>query len=209
MRRPRVTPEAQIRRSIRRSFAVTTLFAAYKAGMGWYLRSPWIGSMAAYYLVLGLIRLLLLQRVGGDLLSGWRRFRLCGMLLLVLTAALGAMSAIALLEGEAIRYPGHLIYGAAAYTFYTLVMALVNIQRWRKWKNPVYNADKLLSLAAGLVSLFFLQLSLLAAFGNGAPWQLLMNVATGAVVFLLVLGMAVYMMKKGTRGVRECKKRDA
>ncbi len=209
MRGTRPAPEERIRRSVRRSFAVTLAFALYKAGMGLYLRSPWIGSAAAYYLVLGGIRFSLLRRVGDDLLSRWRRFRLCGGLLLVLTAALGAMSAMALLEGAAIRYPGHLIYGAAAFTFYQLVMAVVNIQRWRKLKDPVYNAVQLLGLAVGLVSLFFLQLSLLAAFGAGGAWERAMNSATGAAVFLLVLGMAVYMMKHGARGIRACKKRDA
>lgn len=201
--------EARAVASIRRSFAVTAVFAAYKGAMGWYLRSVWLGSMAAYYLVLGLMRFLLLRRVRSDVLRGWRQFRLCGVLLLVLTAALGGMSTIALLEGEAIRYPGHLIYGAAAFTFYQLVMSVVNIQRYRKLKNPVYTASKLLALAAGLVSLFFLQMSLLAAFGSGEVWERAMNMATGAAVFLLVLGMAVYMMKKGAQNLRAEQKGDA
>ena len=201
--------EARAVASIRRSFAVTAVFAAYKGAMGWYLRSVWLGSMAAYYLVLGLMRFLLLRQVRSDVLRGWRQFRLCGVLLLVLTAVLGGMSTIALLEGEAIRYPGHLIYGAAAFTFYQLAMSVVNIQRYRKLKNPVYTASKLLALAAGLVSLFFLQMSLLAAFGSGEVWERAMNMATGAAVFLLVLGMAVYMMKKGAQNLRAVKKGDA
>ena len=47
-------PESRAVASIRRSFAVTAAFAAYKGIMGWYLRSAWLGSMAAYYLVLGM-----------------------------------------------------------------------------------------------------------------------------------------------------------
>lgn len=157
----------------------------------------------------GVLRFLLLRQLRSgerNPLRGWRQFRRCGGLLLVLTAALGTVSFFAVTGGEAIRYPGHLIYGAAAFTFYNLTMAVVNIQRYRKLKNPTYNAAKLLCLATGLVSLFFLQLSLLAAFGAGESWQLPLNIATGAVVLLLVLGMAVYMMREGTLRLREQKR---
>ena len=194
---------------IRLSFGITALYSLYKAALGLWYRSVWFGAMAGYYLVLGVLRFLLLRQLRSgerNPLRGWRQFRRCGGLLLVLTAALGTVSFFAVTGGEAIRYPGHLIYGAAAFTFYNLTMAVVNIQRYRKLKNPTYNAAKLLCLATGLVSLFFLQLSLLAAFGAGEGWQLPLNIATGTVVLLLVLGMAVYMMREGTLRLREQKR---
>ena len=58
-------------------------------------------------------------------------------------------------------------------------------------------ASKLLSLSFALVALFSLQMALLAAFGDGAPWEKAMNVATGLGVLLLVALLAVHMICQG------------
>lgn len=192
--------------SIHLSFGITLLYSAYKAALGIHFRSSWFGSMALYYSILGIQRFSLLRRLRKeqqDPVLLWRQYRFCGALLLALTAALGIMSFHAVIGGETPRYPGPMIYGAAAFTFYNLVMAALNLNRFRKANNPLYTAGRLLSLAAAMISLFFLQVSLLAVFGSGSSWQRLMNIAFGGCVFLLVLGMAVYMLRKSSRAIRK------
>lgn len=187
------------------SFGVTLLYCVCKAAAGLYYRSAWLGSMAFYYFVLGVVRFQLLRHVRGGRGTperGLQKYRFCGYLLLVLTLALGLMSFYTICEGRAVAYPGHLIYAAAGYAFYSLTVAACNLARYRKLQNPVYSAAKALALAAALVSMFFLQASMLAAFGDGGAWQRQMSVATGGCVFLLIAAMALYMIRRGTRLLR-------
>lgn len=160
-------------------------------------RSLWFAVMACYYLLLSGIRLLLLRREGSPAAVEWKTVRQSGWLLLALTGIIGGMSFYALALGRAATYPGHLIYGAAAYTFYALTMAIIQMVRRRR--QPLWWAAKALSLTCGLVSLFFLENALLAAFGSGEAWQLPMQQATAAGVFLFSAGMAVHMIGKKDR----------
>lgn len=160
-------------------------------------RSLWFAVVAGYYLMLSAIRLLLIRREGAPAALRWKTVRQSGWLLLALTGVIGGMSVYALALGRAATYPGHLIYGAAAYTFYALTMAIVQLVRQRR--QPLWWAAKSISLTCGLVSLFFLENALLAAFGSGESWQRPMQQATAAGVFLFSAAMAVHMICKKDR----------
>lgn len=190
--------------SLRISFLITLFFCVTKAAAGIYYRSAWFGSMAFYYIVLGTVRYLLLRhlrRDRGDELLAYRRHRLCGYLLLVLTVALAAMSFHAVYNGESVDYPGFLIYAAAGFTFYNLAMAVRSFVRYRRLRDPVLTASKALTLATASVSLFFLQTSLFSVFGNGDGRQRYMNLATGGCVFALIIVIAVLMIRGSSRKI--------
>ncbi len=183
---------------------VTLFYCTVKAAAGIYYHSAWFGSIAFYYIVLGLVRVSLLRYIrGGQNSSGqaYRRYRLCGYLLLALTAVLGVISFYVVEEGKAVHYPGYLIYAAAGYTFYNLTMAFYNLARYRELHNPVYSAGKILSLAGALVSVFFLQTAMLSAFGTGESWQRYINIGTNTAVSLVIVGMALFMIRRGNRAV--------
>ena len=154
-----------------------------------YNGSLWFATVCCYYLLLSLTRLLLLQQKPGAV-------RQCGWLLLLITAVIGGMSLYALWLERAAAYPGHLIYGAAAYTFYAITMASVQLIRWHRKRQAFWWAAKVISLTGALVSLFFLENALLAAFGSGESWQHPMQLATAGGVFLFSAVMAVRMIKK-------------
>ena len=184
--------------SVHLSFAATALFALLKGMAGLYYRSAWLGSMAFYYLVLGTVRLILLEQVRArqsDASVIKRKYHLCGWLLLVLTFALGVIGVHTVYGGEIIRYPGFLIYGAAGFTFYTLSMAAVNLARCRRLHHPLWSASRILGLASALVSLFFLQNALLAEFGSAGSWEKWMNAGSGALIFAVIAAMAVHMIR--------------
>lgn len=149
----------------------------------------WFATVCCYYLLLSLTRLLLLQQKPGAV-------RQCGWLLLLITAVIGGMSLYALWLERAAAYPGHLIYGAAAYTFYAITMASVQLIRWHRKRQAFWWAAKVISLTGALVSLFFLENALLAAFGSGEPWQRPMQLATAGGVFLFSAAMAIWMIVK-------------
>lgn len=74
-----------------------------------------------------------------------------------MTVPIAVIGAVSVYTGGATEYPGHLIFAAAAYTFYSLTMAIVNICRFRGAGLPVYSAANALALMTALVSMFFLQ----------------------------------------------------
>jgi len=175
-----------------------TLRISLFAGLGYgllnglaavYNSSLWFATVCCYYLLLSLTRLLLLQQKPGAV-------RQCGWLLLLITAVIGGMSLYALWLERAAAYPGHLIYGAAAYTFYAITMASVQLIRWHRKRQAFWWAAKVISLTGALVSLFFLENALLAAFGSGKAWQRPMQLATAGGVFLFSAAMAIWMIVK-------------
>lgn len=178
------------------SFGAHLLFAMYKGALSLWYGSAWMGATALYYLMLSLTQLLLLRGRGG-----WRSYRCCGALLLVLTAAVGAVNYYTIRDGQAVIYPWHLIYGAAAYTFYSLYASLIRIARRKA--APEEGAGALLSLASALVAVLSLQGALLAAFGDSGAWQRLMGILTGLAVFSAIAAMAVHMLRKGTEELKK------
>ena len=176
------------------SLAVTFFFSVFKAAAGIYYHSPWLGSIAAYYILLAVMRYLLLRRIRCGKTGG--SCRACGVLLLVLTLALGSISFYTIYRGNTVQYPGFMIYAAAAYTFYSLTMAVYNLFRYRKLRIGVYTVSKILALASSLVSLFFLQTAMFAVFGDGASWERLMNLLTGGTVHAIIVYLAILLLKR-------------
>lgn len=185
--------------SIRVSLCVTLLYSLFKAAAGILWRSPWFGSIAAYYAILGILRFMLLRkkRIGAD--SARSIYRPCGFMLLALTMILGVMNFHTIRHGSTIQYPGFMIYAAAAYAFCNVTAAILRLLHRKKSDNPILQASRILSLSTALVSIFFLQASLLAAFGDGAPWQDCMNLITGSCVYFTILAVAMNMIRASRR----------
>lgn len=191
---------------------VSLAYAGFKLFMSWRYASGWFLACAVYYAVLGAIRFFLLRsaRRAPALDSGRQRLRhelhacrLCGWLVLALTLAMAGMAAPMVWQDESARYPGSLIYAAAAYAFYSLISAARSVAQLRGSARPVLQAARLVGLACALMSLFSLQTAMLAEFGAAVgaarrQW----NAATGAAVCLLVFGLAVYLLRRTARSLR-------
>lgn len=175
------------------SLAVTFFFSVFKAAAGIYYRSAWLGSVAAYYILLAVMRWLLIKRIRAGKTGG--SCRSCGVLLLILTLALSAISFYTIYRGNTVRYPGVMIYAAAAFTFYSLTMAIWNLVRYRKLRVAVYTASKILALASSLVSLFFLQTAMFAVFGDSSAWERGMNLLTGGTVHATIVVLACLLLR--------------
>ncbi|QNM05196.1 hypothetical protein [Qiania dongpingensis] len=183
------------------SFAVSMIYSIYKAAVGICLHSVWFGMTALYYMLLSTEKVLLLRRVRKkkqDPSLNFQKFRFSGYLLPILTATVICIGLYTVYFGKAARYPGSIIYAAAGYTFYSLILAIVNIVRYRKLNNPVYSASKAVTLTAALVSVFSLQTAMLETFGGDAPWQKQMNLWTGSGIILLVTAMTFFLRMRYT-----------
>lgn len=183
-------------------------YIIYKFTIGILMHSVWFGATAIYYLCLTGIRYYLLKNAKKKTTFGIKLhiYRFIGLLILVLTICIGAMD-IALVYGQEVAtYPGHIIYVVALYTFYMFVVAIINFIRYKKLHNPIYSAVKMLALITALMSMFTLQASMINKFGNNEEvFKLVMNSVTGGVIFILILGIAIYMIIKGTKEIKKLK----
>lgn len=191
------------------SFAFSAVYAVFQLGLGLWHRSVWFFAMAGYYLLLAMMRLLLIRHTGRHMPGErqdeeWRRYRLCGVCLLLMNFALGVIITYFVLKIRIFRHHEITTIAMAAYTFASLTMAIRNVIRFRNSASPVYSASKVIALAAAIVSMLTLENAMLTVFGQetGEQFQQMMLGATGVAVIVMIQGMAIYMIVHASRRLR-------
>ncbi|MDE6015994.1 MAG: hypothetical protein K2H41_09900 [Acetatifactor sp.] len=191
-------------------FLINLFYAGVKMFSGIYYKSVWFATLAVYYILLAVMRFSLLHRVrkevevGKNKVSEWRRYRLCGIILLFMNFALSGIVVLVIRQNSGFEYPGVLIYIMAMYTFYAAITAVWNVIKFRKYGSPVLSAAKVISLTAAMVSMLSLETAMLTQFGAGddAAFRQIMTASTGAGVSVIVLGMAIYMIVHATKSLK-------
>lgn len=180
---------------------VNLLYGLFKVVSGFLLCSFWSLADGLYNLVQGLIQLLqlILHRKHLPIKQQWKSYRFCGWMILVVHLTMIGVMFQMIFRGEAEEYPGYMIFATAAFTFYKLITAIVDVARDRKHRSPVDASVRMLELTQGLFSIFSLQVALLHAFADSGINQALMNSLTACAVSLLVLFTGVYMIRRANR----------
>lgn len=190
-------------------FIINVIYAIWKLSFGIHYKSAWFISLAFYYLVLAWMRLLLIRpfptkegepRKKAEL----KRYRICGASLLVINIALTGIVVLAVKKDNGFRYPGYMIYVMAMYAFYSVITAVINLAKYRKYGSPVLSAAKVISLTTAMISMFSLESAMLAQFADASQtaFKKVMTECTGGVICVIVIGMAVYMMIRSTKEIR-------
>ena len=191
------------------SVAVNAVYIGIKLVSGIYARSNWLIAFALYYIVLTALRVSLVNyvrrhKIGEDITAEYRRYRWIGILLLAVNLVLSIIIARMVVHNDAYVYPGMLIYAMAAYTFYAIILATVNVFRFRRHGSPVLSAIKVVSLTAAMVAMLSLEAAMLAQFGadDDPTFRGTMLGVSGLVVSLIILGMAVYMIVNANKKMK-------
>lgn len=195
------------------SFVINFLYAGIKLFSGIYYKSLWFVTLAVYYILLAVVRFALLHHVrlqekkGYYKASEWHRYRLCGIILMVMNCSLTGIVVLAIHQNSGFEYPGILIYIMALYTFYATISAIINIIKFRKYGSPVWSAAKVINLTAALVSMLSLETAMITQFGAAEDviFRKIMLAATGFSISAIVLLMAVYMIISSTISLRRMK----
>ncbi len=192
------------------SLALNTGYAVLKFAAGIFYGSAWLITLAAYYTLLLTMRFLLLlhiHRNTRDMAAEWRRCRACGVVLLFMNIILTGMVILVLQRGEGFAYPGYLIYGMALYDFCTMTMAIVNLVKSRKQKSPVLTAAKVINVAAALIAMLSLETAMITQFGaeEGEVFRHTMIASTGGGICAVMVVMAVLMIARSTKNIKELK----
>ena len=121
---------------------------------------------------------------------------------------MGGMIVLVVLTDSGYSYPGYVIYLSALYTFYTIILAIVNLVKFRKLGSPILSAAKVLSFVAALMSLLGLQTAMISQFSTGGEkFRRIMNAITGGGVWCSVILIAVTMLLR-SRKMKEVKSVD-
>ena len=200
--------ELRIRISLYGGLVLNICFAIFKIVMGVLYQSKWLFAMAGYNTILSVMRFILVyrdrvaQKEQFKEEAEWERrvrglnsYKVCGWLMLLLNLAISVIVAIVVLDDQPISYPGFMIYAIAAYTFYCMTMAIINMVRYWHRDNPVFAAVKRIEMAKALVSIFTLQVAMMTQFGSGDVMvNQVANGATGFAVGLIINIMAILML---------------
>ncbi len=171
-------------------------------------KSEWLITLAIYYLLLSVMRFALLHHfnrkpIGKELISEFRRYRLCGILLLFMNGALAAIVARIVNDNEGASYNGMMIYVMAMYAFYAVTIAIVNLVNLHKFGSPVLSAVKTVSLTSALVSMLSLETAMLSEFGaeSGEQFRRIMTSFTGGGICTIEIGIAIFMVIRATKNI--------
>lgn len=207
----RYTSDVRLRMNISLfgAFTFNAVYALFQLVLGLWHHSVWFYAMAAYYALLGIMRLLLVRYTGthapGELQEQeWKKYRFCGVCLLLMNLALGIMILYFVFKIRIFRHHEITTIAMAAYTFFSLAMAIWNVIRYTRYQSPAYSAAKEISLVSAIVSVLTLENALLTTFGeqNSELFQQIMLGATGIVVVLTVQGIALYMILNARKKLR-------
>lgn len=189
------------------SFLINLFYAGVKMFSGIYYHSVWFATLAVYYILLAVMRFSLLHHVHRgrkNKVSEWRRYRLCGIILLFMNIALAGIVILVVHQNSGFEYPGMLIYIMAMYAFYAVITAVWNVVKFRRFGSPILSAAKGINLTAAMVSMLSLETAMLTQFGaaDDADFRQMMTALTGAGVCIVVTGMAVYMIVHATKQLK-------
>lgn len=190
---------------------INFFYGIAKIASGIYNGSAWIGADGIYNFVQALIQLyqILRHKQVKTVRQQWKSYRQCGFMMIVLhlTITGPVFQMIHMGRHEDATEIG--IIGTAAFTFYKLIKAIVEVAKDRKHKNPVDSAVYFLDFSQALYNLFVLQVGLLWVYGGSAfAYGKLMNSLTGGAVCLLISGMGVYMVWRANRDMRKLEERE-
>ena len=191
------------------SFVISMLYVGINLWSWHMLGSYWFMVLAVYYVIMAVMRYLLvryvrIQKIGTDILSEWKRSRICACILLLINLSLSGAVLMILYQHRGYDYPGIMIYVMAMYTFYALTMSIVDIVKYRKMGSPIMSTAKIVSLSAALVSMLNLETAMFAQFGGdmSPENQQIFIILTGAGISITVVTLSVILIVRATKEIR-------
>lgn len=199
--------------SIYQGIAVSVLYALFRGVAAVVYGSVWFGAISVYYIILSVIRFALAgnlcaarkqETAAQRLIKEYQGYRFCGYMMFILNVGMTGMVIQMIRDNRHYEYPGFIIYASAAYTFYLAIAATVNVFKLKRLNSPLFSAAKSLTFVGALMSVMALQTAMISRFGEGEEiFRQVLNTATGTVICALALGIAVYMVVKANKEIKE------
>lgn len=186
------------------AFLINVAYTVYNGVIGIMNRSAWFITMAVYYSFLGIMRYHAvntgrkISRMEDQKMIRRKEIsviRTDGILLLLLNLSLAGIVLLTIVNGTARTYPEIMVISIAAYTFYKMTIAVINMVKVRKLQSPILITIRNIGVADALVSMLTLQMTMLASFQEKSSLDAnYMNGVTGLVVSVLIVALGVGMI---------------
>ncbi len=193
-----------------RSLTVNLMYVAVNAVSAVIYSTYWFAIFAVYYVIMAIMRFLLVRYVrktgiGENRLEELKRARFCAYILTTVNLALSGAVLMMVYYNRGFEYQGFLIYVMAIYTFYSVITAIIDMVKYRKYKSPVMSVSKVIKLAAALFSVLFLETAMFSQFGadTSPEAKRIMIMTTGAGISVIVVATALYMIVCTTKEIKE------
>jgi len=209
----REDPHLRVKTSLYAALFWNGVYGAHQIALGIYHRTFWFWSIGIYYFFIALMRFFLMKHTRRykqreQMLAELAVYRACGWIFLLMNLALSLIVFFMVYWNRTFEHSMVTAIMMAAYTFTALMLAIINVVRYKKYESPVFSASKAISLASALVSILTLETTLITTFGEKDITSLFRKWilgATGAVILLFVVMMALYMIINGTKKLNELK----
>ncbi len=194
------------------SLAVTVLFALYNGFLGIWNRSLWHGAICMYYLLLVLLRGLIVSTAKKYSRQDRQEkrnkaFLTASALLLALNLSLILPISMLVTQQKPVSLTLIPAISMATYTTYKVTMASVNLKKRKISSDNLVWLLRTINFVDALVSILTLQNTLIMVHSSGGDLGLLpLSAASSAVIWVAVLILSVFALRKGIKVIRQTDK---
>jgi len=179
------------------SFIFDIIYFIFNIFVGISSNSNWFIFIAFYYLVLSILRICISLEYRDKKRTKKFMYMFCGISLFFLNMAFLAIIIMVVNENKSYVYRGYIIYLMAFFTFYKLVLNIVNYFKFKKYNDYVLTLSKTINFVCALISIFSLQTAMITTFSADFNYKMLMNSLTGVIIWLFVLVISILFIVKG------------
>ena len=210
VRRWREDERLRVNVSLYGSVIWNSVYAVFQLWLGVYHHTFWFCSLGGYYISLAVMRFFLVRHTriynpGERLREELRKYRACGWIFLLMNLTLSVMIFFMVYWNRTFHHHEITTIMMATYTFAAFAVAIIGSIQYRKYHSPIYSASKAINLASACVSMLTLESTMLTTWGQGesVEFRRIMLAATGAVISLLIIVMAIFMIVHGSKGLKK------
>ena len=191
------------------SFIINLAYVVFQGTMAIISVSAWYISITFYYVILTSVKGIIFyskRKLGNKLTQQAKTYRDCGVMFILLTIILIGLLVLLGVTDNGFEYAGLLIFVAATFTFYKLSLSIYNYFKARKSHDFYIQGIRNINFASALVSLLTLQVAMIHAFSEGGSatrGAMIGNMATGAAIALIILGLGILMVRKANIVLQE------
>ena len=175
-------------------------YALINGALGVWYRSYWFITMFVYYLLLGGLRLIVLRR--RNLTENHqilRTDRIAGAGFLLLAVIVSGIVCLEIAEKRNPVYHTIVMIAIAVFTFFLIIKAIVGFVSAHKRNDHTQMRLQDISLVSAIGFVLSLERAMLGSFGDAEDsFTFMMETATGAVAFLVILIMGILLLRHRT-----------
>ncbi len=191
------------------SFLINAVYAVFLGSLSLMSGSLWYGALTLYYITMSVNRGSLVLKYSTihtqnlthieTQLNKTKAYRNSGIMLLVSTLALGVFVIVMLVRPESMPFVDILIYPVAIFTFYKIVISIINLFKAQKHDDIAVQASRNINFAMAMVSVLTLQVNLFQVFEAKNPTSY--NAVSGAIICLLIIVIGIFMIVNGSKKI--------